>query len=900
MTGVSSRRVVFLLLVLIGLGGTATDPAHAAGDPASAMPPTFDLAAVTAGTDLASHLQLLVDAARRLDPEQAMAAPGWSAGSPSSMAPGVSDAAFWLRVHLANRGGEPVTRWLVMGSPRLEKIDVYQFHSPGGAVVAQQGGTARPLDRRQVIDRLSAFPVSLQPGQEATVVVRVESRSLMQLGLRAWEPLAWREARATEDLVLLLPVAVILTLAVSLVMVSLSRWEPALIVMSGWLVAVAVHELAYQGFIYRYLLSNGGEWAVRMPPVTSVMARLFSLGFVFHMLEMWRLRGWRWILPGVALVFLAALADMLWGDMRRGVIWSNIGTLIYVAAGFVCLVAAWYHRHRRVALVLVGSTSLLAANIPRVMHVKGVAADAGLVFEPTLAYMVVVGVALVYGVIRSSVLEHRQAVANREALLASREADRKRLERAVEERTWALSAALEEAQEANRAKRDFLARVSHDLRSPLTAIIGYAEVIVAAGRQDADNGRIIRRSARHLLSLLNDLIDYARGVPDGALEQVPIYTAALLERVVTEGRAQAVKYGNAFDFRIASALPQVVEADMKRLHQVLENLLSNAAKFTRDGNVQFSVEVVGHPDLRPGSVAQFTFTVRDTGPGIAPSALRDIFQPFVRLNASERREGLGLGLTIANQWVQRMGGEIIPSSMVGMGTTMQVRLGLVISSEDALSVDAWVELEADLPRLDGRGLAIWVAEDSTVIRNLLVSDLVSGGFVVTGFADGAELVERALSASQPPALVLTDLDMPAADGRAVLASVRARWPDVPVVLLTATPFGHGDPSADGFSVVLQKPVSLSHLRQTVGELLGTLPQVSPPDPSGGPAAPPEAPVDPALRAHLRTLVRSCAISDIIDWAEEVAEQQPASRDFALRAKALAERTDLQSLAQLCD
>jgi CheY-like chemotaxis protein len=474
-----------------------------------------------------------------------------------------------------------------------------------------------------------------------------------------------------------------------------------------------------------------------------------------------------------------------------------------------------------------------------------------------------------------------------------------RLEEAVNARTNALQEAVIAADDANRAKSDFLARISHDLRSPLTAIIGYAEMIIAAGRPDAQNGRVIRRSAQHLLGLLNDLIDYARGsAQPNALQVLPIYTSTWLESIAADARAMATKHGNSFDFKVFGNLPLVVEVDAKRLRQVLENVLTNASKFTSHGQIEFHVLVYTEDTSNDQGAQHFLFTVHDSGPGIPAEELARIFEPFHRLKGAEHHEGLGLGLAIAQQWVKRMGGSIEASSVLGQGTTMQVRIALRQASEDSLSHQNQILDEGLPPSLDGHGYRIWIVEDSHIIRSMLCAELGGLGFTVVPIGNGQEALERL---NQPetkvPDFILTDLQMPFADGRAVLKAARAKWPEIPVVLLTATHDleRHGD---DGFSEILPKPVSLTLLRQSVARLLGL--QATGQNPEVDDLRPVMVYPDQKYLDEALLLIRLGAISDLVDWATALAENHPQWSTFAECAKALADRGNLKDLADLCE
>jgi PAS domain S-box-containing protein len=236
--------------------------------------------------------------------------------------------------------------------------------------------------------------------------------------------------------------------------------------------------------------------------------------------------------------------------------------------------------------------------------------------------------------------------------------ERKALEEAVR-------IAKDDAESANRAKDQFLANISHELRTPLNGILGYAQILhrddTLDVRQKA-NVAVIEQSGNHLLTLINDLLDFAR-MGTGKIELQPedILLAPFLELIAEIVGVRAREKGLAQTCVIAPCLPTAIRVDDKRLRQVLLNLLSNAVKFTDEGEVRFAVSQMGPGVLR--------FEVRDTGVGIRPSQLGRIFRPFEQAGDLERRSaGAGLGLAISQQLVRLMGSEIFAESHDGQGS----------------------------------------------------------------------------------------------------------------------------------------------------------------------------------------------------------------------------------------
>lgn len=271
--------------------------------------------------------------------------------------------------------------------------------------------------------------------------------------------------------------------------------------------------------------------------------------------------------------------------------------------------------------------------------------------------------------------------------LAEQELTRHRdhLEELVAERTQELSQAKQRAESANQSKSRFLATMSHEFRTPLNAILGFAQLLqMDASLQEGQQGkiRLIRDSGEHLLSLITDLLDMA-SIEAGkvSLQTATLDLLALVEMVCDAVRLRSHEKGLEFRLELHPGVPTRVRADGQRLRQVLLNLLSNAVKFTDHGHVSLRLDLLAYQ----GGMARVRFEVSDTGIGIPAEQVARLFQPFEQVSEATRRQGgTGLGLSISQELVRLMGGQIEVQTELGRGSSFQFVLELPVQAMAAL------------------------------------------------------------------------------------------------------------------------------------------------------------------------------------------------------------------------
>jgi len=378
-----------------------------------------------------------------------------------------------------------------------------------------------------------------------------------------------------------------------------------------------------------------------------------------------------------------------------------------------------------------------------------------------------------------------------------------------------LRASQERAEEATRAKSEFLAQMSHEIRTPLYSMLGLAQLIGRAplNPQQRDMVGRIQTAGESLLGILNDILDMAKIEANHLQIQArPFDLPTLLQRLANLYGPTASQKGLSFSLQVPPLAPHQVTGDDLRLEQVLGNLISNAIKFTEQGEVVLQVQLLEASEEQ----WRLRFSVRDTGIGIGPATLRNLFQPFIQAERGHGRRygGTGLGLTISKRLVEMMNGAMGVDSQPGKGSHFWVELPFRLTR-----VRRELPTAAALPWVRGRSglkdLRVLVVDDSPEHRDLMDQALRMEGAEVTLAREGTQAIDCLKAHPGGYDLVLMDLQMPGMDGFTATRMIREELGlrELPIIALTAGVLPEQRQAAldAGVDEILTKPIDLDQI-----------------------------------------------------------------------------------------
>lgn len=383
------------------------------------------------------------------------------------------------------------------------------------------------------------------------------------------------------------------------------------------------------------------------------------------------------------------------------------------------------------------------------------------------------------------------------------------LEKEVQQRTAELKAAKEQAEAANRAKTQFLARVAHDLRTPLTGISSLLETLTDMVEQNSEIANVLNFQTEMLLGLIDDFHDIAK-IEEGrfTLQNSYLHPKVFVKDLINFFTLLADKKGIRLSYKLDQRISDAYMADQKRIKQILTNLLSNALKYTLKGSIELSVEVLDDTEFD----SLLRFSVTDTGIGIPPDKVDLIFKPFVQVheNHHQNKEGIGLGLSICKQIAELMSGSLTVQSQVNKGSTFSFTVRLT-KSEGCL-IEKEREKTIEQANLHKQTLKVLVVEDDLINAEIIKGILVKNNYLVETAINGNDAICKYFNCLYD--IILMDVHMPIMDGYEASRHIRQHeaynnLQRVPIIAFTASDLNAvtDEIKQHGIDDVLTKPVN---------------------------------------------------------------------------------------------
>ena len=713
---------------------------------------------------------------------------------------GYSRSVFWLRLdlHYAPRQAQGDRNWLLeLAYPPLDHLELYLPDEAGGFALAQRTGDSLPFDTRQIRQNNYLFELNLEPNQNKRIYLRLESQGSIQAPLTLWAPNAYLEEQPARIYVLGIIYGVLLVMLVYNLFIFLSVRDTSYLYYILYIASFGLYQVSVNGAGIEYFWPNSPWWANAATPFLIGSAALFGCQFARSFLHTGEHSPWvdrllLLLMACGAVVMILALSVSYATALRLATYLALLFTVVIFAAGIL----AWLRGMRVARYFIFAWTAFLIGGIVNTLMVLGYLPNVFLTM-----YASQIGSALEVGLLSLALADRINAM-KEERTRILQEAGRK------------LETLNQELADSNRFKDEFLATVTHELRTPMNGVIGSLELMqtVKMDIELEQYQKTAAASARDMMRMVNDILALTE-LQAGKLypRRETFSLRGLFDGLRAQYAVRAEDKGLTFALELDDSLPDTLEGDAAKLAQALGYLLDNAIKFTSQGSVALQVGRAGSG----GSNLPLSVVVSDTGIGFAPGD-GDLYQRFHQLDGSMTRKygGLGIGLAICRHLVDLLGGVLSHESQPGQGSRFRLDVPLTLPLQPQVIGVRPARPQGGALQRQAQQCTVLIVEDNAINQLVTRGMLLKLGYRVRTADNGAEALE--LLRSETVDAVLLDCQMPVMDGFATCRALRALpgCAELPVLAITAHSHS-GDRErclAAGMSDYLAKPVKFDELR----------------------------------------------------------------------------------------
>ncbi|MHC8405645.1 hybrid sensor histidine kinase/response regulator [Pseudomonas sp. TMB3-21] len=669
---------------------------------------------------------------------------------------GYSRSAFWLKIDLKYRPSNPATQraWLLeLAYPPLDHLDLYVSAAAGGYRLASQTGDALPFASREIRQNNYLFDLNFVPEQTQTLFLRLQSQGSIQAPVTLWSSTAFLEEQPLRLYVLGLIYGVLLGMLVYNLFIYLSVRDTSYLYYIFYIASFGLYQLSVNGAAVQYFWPNNPWWANAATPFFIGCAGLFGSQFARSFLQTATYSRWLDRLLLALLVFGALVVGLsLMTSYALALRLATTLALVFTVVIFAAGIFVWSRGLRVARYFIIAWSAFLLGGIVNTLMVLG--------------YLPNVFMTMYSSQIGSAIEVALLSLALADRINAMREQQAQTLVDAGQK----LEALNQQLAHSNKLKDEFLATLTHELRTPMNGVIGSLELMqtVELNPELEQYQQTAASSARDMMRMVNGILTLTElQAGNLSVSNSTFSLRSVIEALRVQFESNASSKSLDFKVEVAPGLPDRLHGDSARLAQSLECLLDNAIKFTRVGAVV--LQVTGK-SVESGRWA-LSFAVIDTGIGFTDLGEANLYQRFFQLDGSMTREhgGLGVGLAICRQLVELLGGQMTHRSEPGSGSRFQLDVEFELPVVARPAVPSAIR---EVPRMrQPQECTILLVDDSSINQLVMRGMLLKLGFRVRT-ADKAHTALDHLQRETFDA-VLIDCQLPAHNGPSLCCQIRA-------------------------------------------------------------------------------------------------------------------------------